>query len=240
MNYLVIGGGRLAQHMSHYLKLLELDFTQWQRAQNSLEDLNAKIKNSDVLLLCISDSSIEEFYNQHCVQSHNISVHFSGSLSIPGIYSAHPLMSFGPTMYTLAEYERIPFITEKSQPKLNEILPNFKNPSFAIDSSNKPLYHAICALMVNLPQILWSKGSENLGKQIGLPKEVFLPILKKALENFMLHGSQSVTGAIVRQDEALMRSHIQQLEKIGLSETYISLAKQYLNSNGEKSVHRDL
>lgn len=224
MKYLIVGGGALARHFASYFKQLEIPFSQWQRSQNPENDLISKINMADTILLAISDNSIEDFYHKYCSGNQKFTVHFSGAYSIPGIYSAHPLMSFGPGTYSLKEYQSIPFITEKSTPRFNEIFSELSNPSFAIDSSLKPLYHSLCALMVNVPQILWGEGSKVLQKDVHLPKEIFLPIIKKSLENFIIHSGTSATGAIARKDVQMIHTHIENLKRYSLDQVYTATA----------------
>ncbi len=124
-HYALLGGGRLARHMKHYLFLLQQPCSGWARDPASplnthtetddAERLRATISPATHVLLLVSDSAIEALVTQYPLLREKRLVHCSGVVSLPGIASAHPLMSFAAEMYSLAQYRRIPFVIEPGQ-----------------------------------------------------------------------------------------------------------------------------
>jgi hypothetical protein len=116
--YLIVGNGRLSRHLQQYFSLLDLPFYIWTRqSQENLDDL---IASSSRVCLAIRDDALAEFVQQHPVLTSKTTVHFSGSQNVAGIFSAHPLMTFGPEVYTREIYKAIPFITVEGEPSLRE------------------------------------------------------------------------------------------------------------------------
>src|SRR5579871_3048810 len=101
--YTIIGDGRAAQHMMHYLTLLNIPFYQWSRKQNN--DLDYFVTSSQRILLLVSDSAIANVLQQYPVLHNKMVVHFSGALTVPGVYTAHPLTSFSEELFDLKDYQ---------------------------------------------------------------------------------------------------------------------------------------
>lgn len=221
MNYLIVGDGRLATHLRSYFSALGFSFLRWSRKHNSKEQLHSLAGMADVILLAISDLQLQSFYDENRLAFGKTPVvHFSGALSIKGVDSAHPLMTFGPETYDLETYKRIPFVTEIGRRDFSEIFPNLPNPSAAIESSKKPLYHALCSYMANVPQILWAKGEPVLRKELNFDGRIFGPILEQIGRNFASFGPAALTGPIARRDAAIVQLHLEELEKVGLNSAY--------------------
>jgi hypothetical protein len=219
--YLLIGSGRLARHLSHYMKALGLSFEQWNRKadNNSTSDLQVKIDKSTHILLAISDSAIADFYHSNLSHFSGTVVHFSGALEIPGIQSAHPLMSFGPEHFGLENYKKVPFVLTTGS--LSDVLPGFPNPSYEISVEQKPYYHALCVLGGNLPTILWSKLLSGIG-ELGLPEEIGKQYIQQCVENFVQSSSRALTGPLARKDFVTIEKNLESLRGDDFQEIYKS------------------
>lgn len=227
-SYLVIGGGRLSRHLQQYLKLESLPFETWNRSL-SFEELELRVSRASHVLLAISDGAIESFSREHA-QSGGKWVHFSGALSLPDVPGAHPLMTFTEAVYEDVErYRGIPFITEKGRESFADLLPGLANPSFAIDSELKPLYHALCVLSGNFTVLLWEKAFTEFGKKLGLPKEVIVPYLRQIAENLERTApSESVlTGPLKRGDQETIEKNLEALANDPYSGVYRAFVKAY-------------
>lgn len=221
MNYLIVGDGRLATHLRSYFSALGFSFLRWSRKHNSKEQLHSLAEIADAILLAISDSQLQDFADENAAAfAGKPVVHFSGALSLKGVDSAHPLMTFGPEPYDLAIYKKIPFVTEVGRRKFDEIFPSLPNPSTAISPEQKPLYHALCSYMVNLPQIFWARGETVLRSELNLDGRIFGPILEQAARNFAAFGPASLTGPIARQDSEIVQLHLDELKKFELNTVY--------------------
>jgi len=224
--YLIIGDGRVARHFSHYLSLLRIPCRQWSRSQDiSLSEI---IKDSSQLLLLISDSAIESFIKEHACLSGMRLIHFSGQLVTEAAYGAHPLMTFGPELYTLQDYREIPWILERGAPAFSELLPGLPNPHFVISKQEKNYYHALCVMSNNFTTILWSKFFNEMNDRFQIPKEHLLPILRRTMTNMCGDHEAALTGPLVRGDTSTIEANIASLEGDVYAEVYRAFVAAYL------------
>ncbi len=215
--YLVVGNGRVAQHLRHYFELAGVSYCTWFRpkhlpglstpqdfaTQKSELDLVSAIQKSSRILLAISDQAIEEFYRKYqSVLQGKVCVHFSGALVTEVAQSAHPLTTFAETAidhssYDLERYRKIPFVTEKGRLRFNEIFPDLQNPSFEILPEQKPLYHALCVLAGNFSILLWEKAFTDFQTKLGLPPEALASFLEQTFRNLAIHTQANLNSTDV-------------------------------------------
>lgn len=221
-NYLIIGNGRMACHFAHYLSLKAIPFEQWHR-KTPLSDLEGKLQNNSVIFLLINDAALEEFYQAHPSLQQKTVVHFSGALEIPGLISAHPLMTFTPQLYDLALYEKLSFVMTDKKWSFKKIIPELENASYYIEPQHKAYYHALCVLGGNFPQILWQKLFNGL-QELELPASMAELYLKKVLENFLQNPQGALTGPLARRDVKTIESNLDSLEEDPFQNIYQSFA----------------
>ena len=224
MKTLLIGSGRLSRHLQFYFQQKNISFTTWNRSQD-LELLHNLISEASHILLAISDSSLEPFFHQHLKDSSKKIIHFSGALSLTRAFAAHPLMSFGPELYSLEDYEKIHFVITGA-PALGDLIPGLENKFTSIPAENKALYHALCVLGGNFPILLWAKMSEGF-KDLGLPPEAAQVYLEKIVENFNRQGSRALTGPLVRKDLATIQANLKALDKDPFQNVYSAFVEAY-------------
>ena len=161
---LLIGSGQLSKHLIHWFNLNKNHSTvllTWDRHQDP-HALHRYAAQSTHVWLAISDGAIVSFYEKF-LAGHDVRVvHFNGALHDPRLIAAHPLMSFPAELYPDDFYSQIQFALTGCN-SLNEALPGFKNSYFPLAAENKPLYHALCVMAGNFPQILWNEV-ENCGR----------------------------------------------------------------------------
>jgi predicted short-subunit dehydrogenase-like oxidoreductase (DUF2520 family) len=208
-HYLVIGDGRLARHLCHYLKLSELPFDQWSRKQ-ALVYLKGLTERATHVFIAISDGGIEPFLKAHPFLLNRTCVHFSGALVSSLAPSAHPLMTFGPDLYELETYQTISFILERGRSRFAELFPDFTNASFEIEASQKPLYHALCAMSGNFTVLLWEKVFAQFSNELGVPIDVLYPYLTQVAANLIQSpkGESVLTGPLARSDFGTIEKHL--------------------------------
>lgn len=219
--YTIIGAGRVARHMCHYLRLLDIPFQQWSRALSQVQ-LQQALEHSTHVLVLISDAAIEPFIQAHPELSNKTLVHFSGALHTPLAYSAHPLMTFTESLYDLAHYQRMPFVTERNDPSLEKLLPGLSNPSYSIDAEQKALYHALCVTSGNFTTLLWQHCMQLFEQQLNLPEEILLPYLQQITSNIASNPQGALTGPIARGDHITMQRNLAALENTPLHPIYKS------------------
>ena len=221
--YGLIGRGRVATHMAHYLDLEKRTVLQWHRAIDT-EPARA-LDDADVILLAIIDDAIEPFLDGHPDFRVRPVVHFSGSLVIDEVPGLHPLMTFGPELYDHEFYRAIPFVTERGRTEFDEIFPGLHNPSWPIDGKDKSLYHALCALAGNSTAILWTKVMEDFESRLGLPREILRPFFQRTAANSLDQGREALTGSLARNDRGTIARDLDGLAGDPYREVYLALAK---------------
>ncbi len=196
--YGIVGKGRVAQHITYYFSQLNIPYFQWYRSYP--RPPHKALKDCDVILLLISDGSIELFLQENPLLLAKKCVHFSGSLVSDLAEGVHPLMSFSQDLYPLDFYSRIPFILEEGGTPFHELFPALKNPAHQIDRNLKPLYHSLCVLSGNFTTLLWQKFFGDLKSRFNLPTEALLPYLEQTMKNLQNNPEGALTGPLQRKD----------------------------------------
>ena len=218
-NYLLIGDGRLANHLRHYFDLLGLSFDTWSRSVNTENDLDAKALKAHRILLLISDDSIESFANIH-LKSHlhqqsinKMIIHCSGTLTCKNIIGAHPLQSFVMGHRdALDEYEQVCFFYESNKHfDFADILPDLTNPSYAIDTDKKSYYHALCVGANNFTTILWQSFAKRMLEEFDVPFEKLQYYLNTTTKNIEKDIDTALTGPFIRNDKCTIENNLSSL-----------------------------
>ncbi len=235
LQFALLGGGRMARHAAHYLKLLNIPFQQWNRSQDS-DALSRCLENSSHVLVLVSDSAIVELTLKAkdllglAKSGEKTWVHFSGCLTSPHAIGAHPLSSFSDSLFDEAEYRQIPFMIETPY-KMAETLPGLPNPEYSIDPLQKPLYHSLCVLSGNFTTILWAKLFSELTKTFGIPAAAAIPYLRAIFKNLEIHaaaeGKVPLTGPLARGDKATIKAN---LDALG-SDPFATIYKAFVKAN---------
>jgi 2-dehydropantoate 2-reductase len=219
MSILLIGQGRLGLHLNVYFDQANIPVVTWNRKFQNLESLKEKLNNATHILLAISDSDIEKFYREYAPSFRSKTwVHFSGALEIPGVHSLHPLMTFGPMLYSLEKYRAIPFVSTSSK-ELSELIPGLENPFFKIKVDFKMKYHALCVLSGNFTTILWQKFIDEFKRQ-GLPDELGRIFAEQTVKNVFDFPQTALTGPLARQDRRVQKLNLEALQGDRFAEVY--------------------
>lgn len=223
---LIVGNGRLAHHFRHYFSLLDLPCLFWHRAQ-SFDQLYEKAAQASVVLLLICDQAIEPFIDQHLQDIQAVLVHCSGSLVSAKAFGAHPLMTFGKSLYVESIYRMIPFVIDQNFPTWQSVFPRLSNQHYRIKAEHKAKYHALCVLSGNFSCLLWQKLFHDLETELHLPAEIAHAYLIRQLENVLENPRTALTGPLVRQDQNTIASHLLALEGDPFKEVYQSFVNCY-------------
>jgi hypothetical protein len=226
--YTIVGSGRVANHLKKYFDLLCLKTIQWSRKNSTA--ISNDFFETDIILLAISDRAIEDFYHSHPILKSKKCVHFSGSLVIPNIPSCYPLYTFGVEFYDLESYQNIAFVCEKERDVFSEYFPTLKNPHYNIPAESKALYHALCVMAGNFPQILWNKSFKQLS-DMGIPQSAQFNYLKKVFNNFMSMPDQNLTGPLVRGDTLTIDANIKSLSGDPYQKVYSAFVEAFKNEH---------
>jgi predicted short-subunit dehydrogenase-like oxidoreductase (DUF2520 family) len=225
--YLLIGSGRVSRHFQCYLDLLNIPYQTWSRRQNSPQELQTLSESASTVLLLISDKAIASFIEEHpCLQGKRL-VHFSGCLSVPGVYSAHPLTSFASDLQDLAAYQAIPFILSQDGPEFSELLPGLPNSAYRIPEASRPYYHALCVLSGNFTVLLWQKIFKEFEERFQVPKEMAFPYLQQIMRNLLENPLQALTGPLARNDQNTIAANLQALDNDAFQPVYQAFLETY-------------
>ena len=207
---LLIGNGRLAKHLQHWNQLVQTpnQILIWNR-QQSLDLLNTYIQQAAYIWLAISDSAIVDFYNQHLSSANKTTVHFSGALHDERLLSAHPLMTFSNELFDKSVYEKIHFCLTGVN-SLQAALPGFTNSYSQVSFDNKPLYHALCVLTGNFPQLLWNETLKEF-RNLNIPDSAVEIYIQQVAANFIQQKEKALTGPMVRKDLKTIESNLKSL-----------------------------
>ncbi len=216
--YGIVGNGRVARHLGHYLDLNGLEIRRWSRTAPADPDdspahrirVEEALESCPVVLVLIRDDAIEPFLASVDLSGRTL-IHASGSLRTPLATSMHPLYTFGPELYPADVYPRIPFVCDDDGPDFASVFPELENPNWRIAPGDRPRYHAACVLGGNFTTLLWAHAME-IFREVGLPAEVALPFLEQTCANVAEHGSEALTGPLVRGDRRTIQENLAALE----------------------------
>lgn len=223
---LVVGRGRIATHLSHYLGLSAHPYLikTWHRGLPESE-LPELIASARTVFLCIKDDALSDFLNKQHEQSKF--VHFSGSQSFKKSLGAHPLMTFSTDLYTKNVYEQIPFIVDKGVENFSNFFPTLKNRTYQINEERKSFYHAMCVLSGNFTTVMWSALAKEMNTQLQLPHDILNLYLQKVAENTLKHQMDALTGPLARGDQKVIETHLRILQGTPWFSLYQDLIKTY-------------
>ena len=244
-NYAIIGGGRLARHLSHYFHLLEIPHSRWTRDRRSSFNthgspdaglrLRETVGTADRVLLLVSDNAIAALLKQYPFLHEKRLVHCSGSTSLPGVAGAHPLMTFADHLYDLDTYRSMPFVLETGL-AFSDVLPGLPNPHYAIDVEHKSRYHALCVMAGNFAQVMWNGVADRFEQQLDLPAQALHPYLNQVTANFRQSAGSALTGPLVRNDRQTIERNMDSLEGDSLQDLYAAFINFYQVSNRQEPV----
>ena len=220
---LLVGNGRLATHLHYYFSQYSLPIWHWHR--DSAADLKSLSNQAEIIFLAISDAAIAEFAQKpelngkHCI-------HFSGATTLENITACHPLMTFATQLYTLAEYEKIPFICDRSDPLLQAWFAPLPNPLNVIPQQCRSRYHALCVLSGNFSVLLWQKLSHELS-QMGLTQSDWQPYCEQILKNILHDVDAALTGPLARDDQPTLQANLEALADDPYAQVYQAFVNAY-------------
>jgi predicted short-subunit dehydrogenase-like oxidoreductase (DUF2520 family) len=222
----IVGDGRVARHFRHYLTLLGVPIRTWCRRDPAAPPPDA-LAPCRVVLVLIRDDAIDGFVESWPALREKRLVHFSGSLTLPGVEAAHPLMTFGHTLYALPDYVTIPFIVEVGGSPFPELLPGLPNPWFAIPRTDRPYYHALCVMAGNFSTLLWTKLFVELEGRFGIPASAARPYLARVAANLAADPNCALSGPLSRGDTGAIASNLRALRGDAFHGVYEAFVRAY-------------
>ncbi len=223
---LLIGSGRMATHLLHWNSILSSPnkILTWNRSEDP-KILKQFLIESNLVWLAISDSAITPFFERHLKDYSGSVVHFSGALNDPRMKCAHPLMTFPTELLDNSVYNDIFFALTEAL-SLAEVLPGFTNSSFQLSEKEKPLYHALCVVAGNFPQLLWNEVDQKRS-DLKIPDAAFNIYLQQSLNNFLKLKAKALTGPLIRGDLLTIQKNTDALVNTKLKSIYTAFVKEF-------------
>ena len=238
-SYALIGSGRLAGHLQHYLKLLGIPVRCWSRngdpqfntlsEPDAAERFEMTVEPCSHVLFAVKDEALNSLAAplRKCGK---VLVHFSGAMRLPGVFGAHPIMTFGPKLEEVKWYREIPFVVDEGV-NFSLILPHLPNGSWTISPDQRAYYHAMCSLAANFSFLLWQQIGNEFEKTLGLPRALTSPLLHQVVENAAENKTGGFTGPVARGDWQVVCEHLHALhrarpELLEAYRDYLSLAQR--------------
>lgn len=221
--YGIAGNGRASAHLQAYFRRLNIPYTLWHRRLGTSPE--AVLAPCATVFVLLSDAAIEPFIAAHPFLKDKKLIHFSGSLSMPGVFAMHPFRPLAGRPLTLPEYKAMPFALEPGV-SLKRLVPEFHNPVLRVRPEDKPLYHALCVIGANLPVLLWSRAAAGLAA-FGVTRAAAAAYFRSSLDNFAADPALALTGPIARVDGATIRANIKALGRDPYAGVYRAFDKAY-------------
>ncbi len=220
-HYLLIGSGRLATHLHHYFLEEGIVCKSWCRARDpQMKELKDLVNWADVVMLLISDRSLDDFYTEHLSSfpAKKI-VHCSGSHRHPKMLGFHPLMSFSSgTLYPLDTYRSMAFVGDTPSQTFRQWFSQLDNPYFQIGAEDRAYYHCLCVLSGNLSTWLWQEVVKRMEGQLNIPRWALWPYMDRLAANLKEDLEKALTGPVVRGDQiTIVENRAALIEKGDLS-----------------------
>jgi hypothetical protein len=231
--YGFVGDGRISRHWRHYFTSLDIPWKLWSRRIARADGSRARdvLADCGVILLAVTDDAVEAVLNmlQAAGLSDRTFVHFCGGRVFDGAWGAHPLMSFGATLYRPTFYREIPVFVETDMrypdpvARYRALFPGLPNPCFSLRPEDKAYYHALCALAGGMTAVLWREFFAAMVSRFGVPREALAPYPRRVVENVLASAEQALTGPVARGDTGTIRAHLEALDGCALGPVYEAL-----------------
>ena len=230
--YLIIGNGKLANHLCYYFAHLKIRFFHWYRNKNNdnVTQLHSLLKKVSHVIVAITDSQVDDFIESHIPDGYynqKTFIHCSGSLLSKYAFTAHPLQTFAPTLYSFDDYLKIPFIIEYEGPSFSELLPGLGNVHYKIQRQDKHYYHALCVMANNFTTLLWQKFFLETNSRFKMQKKDVLPFLEQTFTNIANNDFEAFTGPLARKDVDTIKNDLNSLQGDNFHYVFESFVKAF-------------
>lgn len=239
----IIGNGRLSGHIPKLFGFqsdcfVTLDrsqvadfFNQTAQTSNLIQSLNSYLFPKDLeiqweqvyIYLAVKDDNIFEVFHSF-VEAKDVNpdiirfCHFSGARYFPEIVGIHPLMTFSKKKYLDDFYQGIALFCDHQ-----DMTQEFSSRLKFIEPKNKVLYHALCVMLGNFPQLLIQEIADHLPK--GFDLKDFSPLITQSVQNILEQGPEALTGPLVRKDFSTIKKHQEALKGTELGALYNQFTK---------------
>ena len=195
-SFAVIGRGRLGSALATAMQRGGLD---------TIGPLgrNPDIGDAHVVVLCVPDSQIATVAAS--IPNDRLLAHCSGMMTLEPLapheaFSMHPLLT---VTETTTDFSGVGCATQATSARAHaacsRIVTALGMRSFTIAEELRPLYHAAASAASNYV-VTVASFAETLMAHTGVSRELLLPLVRAAAENWARDGARALTGPIQRGD----------------------------------------
>ena len=125
--------------------------------------------------------------------------------------------------------------------RLESLVRILEGKPFRIQSEDKPLYHAACAIASNYLVSLYTYSEDVMDSLKTGQKDCLLPLIQSTVANIRQRGSGALTGPIVRGDTGAVEKHLISLREKNPQwiAPYVILGKWALKVAGPMNTDKD-
>jgi predicted short-subunit dehydrogenase-like oxidoreductase (DUF2520 family) len=256
MNVSIVGSGNLASHLIPRLIEKGIKVQQlFSRNATTAKSLSRKYKiefastlndidlNVDIILLCVSDTSIRTI-TPHFKNFAGIVCHTSGTAPIRDLNKhkgnngvLYPLQTF--SAKAKVDWNNIPVFVEGSnaatEKKVLQLAKRLSKKSFKLSSKQRKELHLAAVFVNNFVNACYTIAHTHLQKQ-NLKWEYLLPLIDQTTLKVHSHAPVDVqTGPARRNDQKIIQEHLQLLKKDKQALEVYRVMTSYIINRKEKS-----
>lgn len=216
LRYVIFGPGRVGRSMAAYLGALghDVQLVSNKHAEQAVAKCKTLVANADIIVAAIPDSALAGWADAWRENAAGKPIlHFSGALSIDGLWGYHPLYSFPREALPVETMRSIAFARQEGAPPLADMMPGASNPEFAVSNKDRAYYHALAVLSGNFAAHLWNEAAKGFSGRLKVaPETVLASYLSGIVERFRESPFDSLTGPVARRDRATVEANLKALE----------------------------
>jgi predicted short-subunit dehydrogenase-like oxidoreductase (DUF2520 family) len=186
------------------------------------------VEESDLIILCVPDDTIEAVSNELSVSENTVVAHVAGSRGLKELSKhsrrafMHPLAAL-PTREVGTTRLRGALYSVGGDQLVDEVVASLGGRAVHLSDEERVLYHATASVTANHLVALLGHA-RVLAESAGLSLEDFLPLAQQALDDVRALGvDEALTGPASRADMATIDAHLAALPASERS-TYVALA----------------
>lgn len=239
-NITILGSGNVATHLANQLSKHAFNIIQvysrnitnanelaQQVAAEPIDNISELNNSSDLYIICLSDSIIEKVVERFEFTD-KLVAHTAGSMSIDvlkrfknhGVF--YPLQSF--TKNRSLDFETIPICIEanskENENKLLALANKLSNNVNLLQSEERKQYHLAAVFANNFANHMFA-AADSLLKKNKLNFDLLKPLILETAQKIQkLSPIEAQTGPAIRNNMAVIDSHIQQISLPELEKLY--------------------
>ncbi|MBE6305389.1 MAG: DUF2520 domain-containing protein [Bacteroidales bacterium] len=226
-----IGSGNVATRMATRLREVGAQIVQiCSRSGTPVSELNPNA--ADLIIVAVSDDSIQQVLNSIESAGNAIWVHTAGSVGM-NVFDTKKFPRHG-VLYPLqtmlktraVDWNTVPLLIE-GDPEIENVARMMSPTVIQLDSNSRLRLHAAAVMCCNMVMFLWQQ-SQQIAECSKLDYSLLKPLMKMTYERAAEIGPENaMTGPAKRGDLNTIKKHIEALPD-DIAETYREISRQML------------